>query len=190
AGAPADATALRAALAELRREADAALTEEGIDPAARAYRYSAAARYGGQSSEIAVALPDLDPADPAGALISALPGLFAAEHIRTYGFGAPDGEPVEMIGITLRAGPRASAAPVLPRAPAIAAPAATRRAWFADGGWRDVAVYRRADLSARGLRGPLIVQEYDATALVPAGWSARLDASGLIRLEADPTAPA
>ena len=55
------------------------------------------ARYVGQSSDIAVALPDGD----AAAVLAALPELFAAEHDRTYGFRAPPGEPIEMTAVSV-----------------------------------------------------------------------------------------
>ncbi len=36
-------------------------------------------------------------------LLARLPALFAAEHERTYGFRAPDDEPVELIGLSVMA---------------------------------------------------------------------------------------
>jgi N-methylhydantoinase A len=42
-------------------------------------------------------------------------------------------------------------------------------------------VLRRADL-ARAKAGPLIVEEYDATCVVPPGWTAELDSSGNIAI--------
>ena len=59
---------------------------------------------------------------------------------------------------------------------------ASRQAWFPDLGWVDVAVISRADLGGRARQGPLIVQEYDATCLVPRGAHASLDDFGNIRL--------
>jgi N-methylhydantoinase A len=59
----------------------------------------------------------------------------------------------------------------------------TRLAWFADAGWVETPVTDRAGLSGVR-RGPLIVQEYDATCLVPEGMTARVDDFGNIRLEA------
>ena len=55
---------------------------------------------------------------------------------------------------------------------------ASRRAYFgADGGWLDAVIYARADLvTAR--QGPCIIEEYDATCVVPPGWSAALDGHG------------
>jgi N-methylhydantoinase A len=59
-----------------------------------------------------------------------------------------------------------------------------RRVWFPDDGWRETPVIDRASLSAQPRPGPLIIQEYDATCLVPRAWAASLDAFGNIRLTA------
>jgi len=53
--------------------------------------------------------------------------------------------------------------------------AGARKAWFGDKhGWLDTPVLSRADLSA-SRAGPLIIEEYDATLLIPPGWRAQLD---------------
>ena len=59
---------------------------------------------------------------------------------------------------------------------------AGRRAWFNGEGWVETPVTDRAGLT-RMVTGPLIVQEYDATCLVPKGMSAQVDGFGNIRLE-------
>jgi N-methylhydantoinase A len=58
-----------------------------------------------------------------------------------------------------------------------------RRAYFGpDTGWLTVPVVRRADL-AGGRNGPLIVEEYDATCLVPGHAFATLGADGSIVMQ-------
>jgi N-methylhydantoinase A len=54
-----------------------------------------------------------------------------------------------------------------------------RQAYFGDYGWLDTPVVSRADLRS-GRDGPLIVEEYDATSLVPPGARAELDDAGNI----------
>ena len=54
-----------------------------------------------------------------------------------------------------------------------------RKAYFGEHGWLDTPVLTRADLGA-GRPGPLIVEEYDATCLVPPGARAACDAAGNI----------
>jgi N-methylhydantoinase A len=109
--------------------------------------------------------------------------LFGEEHQRIYGFRAPSEEPVELIGLSgiARGLPER---PRLPeRIPPVAANAPSmRRAWFPASGWIDARVVDRASLSETPGSGPFIVQEYDATCLVPHGTHARVDAFGNIEL--------
>jgi N-methylhydantoinase A len=176
----ADPAPLRAALAALDAEAGRRLQADGFPPARQTLRRAALARYLGQSSEIPVPLPD--GADwPA-----ALPERFAQAHEATYGFRADAGEPVELMGLAVTAAGLGEA-PLVPAAipPAAAPTPARRRAWFPESAWVETRVTDRAGLR-QPAHGPLIVQEYDATTLVPAGWDAALDAFGAIRLRHRP----
>jgi N-methylhydantoinase A len=171
--------ALAPALDALVAEGHARLAADGFAPAARQMRLGAMARYVGQSSEIAVALPLAD----AAAVLGALPRAFAEEHERTYGYRAPDDEPVELVALSLVA----RGLPATPRLPERVPPAsarvpASRRAWFPGTGWVETPVTDRAGL-ATPRPGPIIVQEYDATCLVPPGMTARLDGFGAIVLD-------
>jgi N-methylhydantoinase A len=58
-------------------------------------------------------------------------------------------------------------------------PPPPRRAYFGKAGWIETPILRRSDLSAPR-QGPLIVEEYDATCVVPPDASASLDAGGNI----------
>ncbi|HET6307469.1 MAG TPA: hydantoinase/oxoprolinase family protein, partial [Rhodopila sp.] len=154
------------------------LAQDGFTAARQVFRRAAFARYAGQSSEIEVALPDgyISP--------ETIAELFAAEHEKTYGFRAPDGEPVELISLSVMA----RGLPEHPRLPERIPPFAqvvppSRLAWFPGEGWVETPVTDRAGLSG-SVAGPLIVQEYDATCLVPRGMTARLDEFGNITLQA------
>ena len=143
------------------------------------FRRAVLARYVGQSSEIEVPLPDGDTTT----VLPRLAELFGEQHERNYGFRAPPDEPVELMGVSVIA----RGMPERPRLPDSIPPAPfpfprSRRAWFPDAGWVETPVIDRATLPAEPLAGPLIVQEYDATCLVPQGWQASLDAFGNIRL--------
>jgi N-methylhydantoinase A len=64
-----------------------------------------------------------------------------------------------------------------------------RRAYFGPvHGWRDTNVLNRADL-AEPRMGPCIVEEYDATCIVPPGATASLDRFGNIAIDLAPAAP-
>jgi N-methylhydantoinase A len=172
----ADPAQLRSVLDGLRAAGAERLARDGFPAERHIFRCAALARYVGQSSEIEVPIPHAD----------FLPGfteLFACEHERNYGFRAPPEEPVELMGLSVIAR-GISERPRLPDAipPADADTPASRRAWFPDAGWIDTPVASRRQLAAGTRSGPLIVQEYDATCLVPHGTSASLDSFGNIRL--------
>ena len=174
----ADQAAINEVLATLAAEGAAQIERDGFPAHRQAIRRSAAARYVGQSSEIEVALP-------AGDLTaSQIAALFGVEHEKTYGFRAPDSEPVELMTLSVMV----RGLPDRPRLPDHVPPMSAtvppmRRAWFPDKGWIDTPVMDRAALSGGARQGPIIVQEYDATCLVPHGVTASLDAFGNIRLD-------
>jgi len=168
---------IAAVLSELAAAGAHRLERDGFPAERRLVRRAASARYVGQSSEIEVPLPD-GPVDPA--LITE---LFGWEHERTYGFRAPAEEPVELMGLSVMA----RGLPDQPRLPERIPPLAAavppnRMAWFPGDGWIETPVTDRDGLAKAARPGPLIVQEYDATCLVPRGMVARVDGFGNIRL--------
>jgi len=175
----ADPAPIAAALAALERDVLARLEADG-HPRARCVLHRAAfARYLGQSSEIEVRLPD----PPGPDWVAGLPALFGEAHERAYGFRAGPEEQVELMGLSVIA----RYVPETSRVPRAIPPAATpvprsRRAWFPGAGWVEVPVTDRAGLAGGARPGPMIVQEYDATCLVPAGAEASVDRFGAIRL--------
>jgi N-methylhydantoinase A len=172
----ADAAQVASVLDGLLSEGNERLARDGFPPERRAFRCAVLARYIGQSSEIEVRLPD-------GDFLPRLAELFGEEHERTYGFRAPEDEPVELIGLSVIS----RGIPERPRLPDSIPPIAaavpdSRRAWFPGNGWTETPVFDRATLGHAPRRGPLIVQEYDATCLVPHTATAELDRFGNIRL--------
>jgi N-methylhydantoinase A len=163
----------------MARQASEQLAIEGFVAARARLKRSAALHYKGQSYELTVPVPD-GPID--ARMVAYLEEAFGAEHERTYGHRAGPEEPVELVAIQLvGAGLRESGGVpehVTSTRPEGAA-SASRRAYFGEQGWLDTPVLRRADL-ATGRTGPLIVEEYDATCVVPPGWQAERDAAGNI----------
>jgi len=161
----------------LAEQADDQLAAEGFTSEKRKIRRSAALHYHGQTYELTVPLSD-------GAIDFAyLEEAYGREHEKTYGHRAGAEEPVELVsiqvvGLGLREGPnvpervRPSRAEPKPPPP--------RPAYF--GSWIETPVMRRSDL-AKPRSGPLIVEEYDATCVVPPGARADLDAGGNIVIE-------
>ena len=171
--------ALQAAIDALLADGHARLAADGFPHERRRLALSARARYAGQSSEIPVPLATTD----AATIRASLAETFAREHESTYGFRAPPGEPVELIDLALIA----RGIPERDRLPPHIPPAAAkvppfRRAWFQDAGWIKITVIDRASLAATPRIGPMIIQEYDATCLVPPNATAALDGMGNIEI--------
>ncbi|MBM3484884.1 MAG: hydantoinase/oxoprolinase family protein [Alphaproteobacteria bacterium] len=146
----------------------------------------AALHYKGQSFELTVPVPD-GPVD--ANLVGVLEEAFGQEHLKTYGHRASADEPIELVSIEvvgqgIRAGSAVPDRLCLSRPePGVSAP---RLAFFgAENGWLETPVLRRSDLAAARM-GPLIVEEYDSTCVVPPGASAGLDAAGSIVIELKP----
>ena len=172
-----DVREIEGAWDELAHQALAQLESSGFHASRRRVRRAAALHYHGQTYELTIPVAD-GPLD-----IAALEEAFGREHEKTYGHRAGADEPVELVaiqvvGLGLREG---SAVPQRVRSsrPEPTPPPA-RRAYF--GSWMETPVMRRSELSDRK-KGPLIVEEYDATCVVPPGASAQLDAGGNIVID-------
>jgi len=171
----ADPSRIASVLTALAKAGAERLTRDGFAPNHQSFRRAAQARYLGQSSEIEVPLPDGD-VSPA-----TIATLFGDQHERIYGFRAPPEEPVELIGLSLMARGLPERPRLPERIPPLAAEVpAARRAWFPATGWIDTPIVDRATLAFASRNGPFIVQEYDATCLVPGGTCASVDSFGNI----------
>ncbi len=171
------------AWAALARQASEQLAAEGFSGERAQIKRSAALHYKGQTYELVVPAPD-GPVD--AHLLAHLEEAFGAEHERTYGHRAGPEEPVELVAIQVvgtgvREGSAVPERIVLGRGEP--KPQPPRRAYFGpEHGWIDTPVLRRSDL-AGARSGPLIVEEYDATCLVPPGARCELDAGGNMVME-------
>jgi len=167
---------IAAAVGELEREAEALLRAEGSRAQVEIAR-SIDLKYQGQSFELTVPLP---PAWSDDALRT-LAAEFGREHERTYGHQA-EGDPIHVVNLRLTARvlrPTDRAAIRLHEDRA--GRGGDRRAYFGPThGTIATPVLTRAALDATPRPGPLLVDEYDATTLVPPGCAARLDAHGNI----------
>ncbi len=179
----ADPAELGAAWARMEAEGLAQLAAEGFTGPAVRLRRSADLRYQGQSFELTV---PLGPGPIDAAALAGLEEAFGREHERTYGHRAGSEEPVEIVTVRLVAQgiPERSRVPERVRVDRDGPGAReTRRVYFGpETGWLPTPVLRRADLGA-GYQGPCIVEEYDATCVVPPGARAALDGWGDIVIE-------
>jgi N-methylhydantoinase A len=157
----------------LMGEAASPLIERAVD-----------AKYAGQSFELTIPLPG--PRTP----VAAIADIFAREHERTYGHRA-DGDPVQIVNLRIVArSPRDSFPSALRGESSLRDPfgGSKRNAYFGEHyGILATPVLDRFDLArAEARRGPMLIDEYDATTLVPPGCSAQLDDFDniVIRIEA------
>jgi N-methylhydantoinase A len=152
-----------------------ATMEQRMTGAAELARF-ADMRYVGQSSELRVRVPD---GEITGRTLSELRAAFDAEHGRTYGHRGDD-QRVEIVNLRLRG---SSAQPGHHKDELFALPArngshgGTRKAYFG-AGYVETAVVARAAVSLDPTPGPLIVEDMDATTVVPPGATCRLDHLG------------
>ena len=179
----ADLEELNAAWAALDREAIEQLAADGFTGDAARLHRAASLHYKGQTFELTV------PA-PAGRLdtaaVAALEEAFGQEHEKTYGHRAGAEEPVELVGIQV-VGQGIQDHPLVPRKLRVSreeGPALPpRQAYFGPiHGWLETPVLRRSELSA-ARQGPCIIEEYDATCVVPPAGRAGLDGNGNIFIE-------
>ncbi|HEV2515040.1 MAG TPA: hydantoinase/oxoprolinase family protein [Devosia sp.] len=158
--------------AELEARARASLAADGYDAAGAEFRYSADLRYFGQAYELNIA-------DRTGEVADLVEG-FHAEHERTYGHRS-SADPVQLVNLRLTV--RVPVASDIVRyAPA---PAFERRDRLVAFGTTPVMtpVIGREALGSSPRPGPLIIEDYDCTSVIPPNASARLDAAGNIEIE-------
>jgi N-methylhydantoinase A len=169
--------ALENAYCALEREAIDTLLAQGHAASQVEVSRTIEVHYAGQSFELSLPMPS--PTDASA--IAAIDSRFAAEHERTYGHRAQD-DPVEVVHIRVQG--RVPGHPVPRQATLIQGLESRRRAYFgARHGLLDTPVVQRGNVEQAPRAGPLIVEEYDATTLVPPGWSVRRDGSDNLLIE-------
>lgn len=135
-------------------------------------------RYQGQASEIRLTVPEPSAAGPwfTDATLAALRRDFEAEHLRLYGHLSDPANAVQVVAVRIIG--RVPAAGQTERLrlagqPAPAQPA--RRAFFGPRrGSIETPVVRRSEIDAP-CDGPLLIDEYDSTVVVPPGMRIRRD---------------
>src|SRR5262249_11710214 len=124
-------------------------------------------RYVGQSYYLTIPLEGpLDRAALEGARAT-----FNELHRATYGY-AETREPCELVNLRIAAVGKIEKPHVIASAGTETA-AGTREVYFEEIGFLECAVVRRASLrEAARVQGPAVVEEIDATTLIPPGWNA------------------
>jgi len=163
---------LRQLAASLRR---AVLDRLGYPEQRVQFSVQAAMRYVGQAFELRIPLSDAVRED------------FDREHEKTYGHRMGPAAEVEFVALeaigTVR--DQRAAAGAAPQRRRTLAAASKRRAYFGpQTGWAEVAVIGRESLGGAPVAGPLVVEEYEGTTVVPPDAIARLDGHGNIVIRA------
>jgi N-methylhydantoinase A len=180
---PDSLTRLGEGLDILARQGEVWRVSEGLDDDALTHEWNLDLRYVGQAFELTLSAADgkLDQA-----ALRALVGEYHQQHELLNGYAMPD-QQVEIV--TLRHGVIAKRTPLaeitLPPAstPASSAIASHRKVWFRDVGFIDTPVYDRARLAAgHAFAGAAIVEQTDATTVVPPKVSVKVDDHGCLHL--------
>ena len=174
------AAALRAIYGDLEARARRSFQHSALDTTAMHVTRSVDARYLGQNHELTVpvAAGDID-----AAALAQVRAEYDAAHTRLYGYAKPDAE-LELVTFRLGAHLPVPRPDLTPSADAARhgalAPFATRPVYFEQqAAFIHTPVYRRADLRGGDLLdGPAIIEQMDATTVIPPDAAAAVDALG------------
>jgi N-methylhydantoinase A len=161
----------------LQANASAELAAEGIDASAAQFVRDLDLRYSGQGYELRTPLDGLFADRLTDAALVAVRERFDARHAQLHGHAAKE-RPVEVVSYRLRA-----RVPVPKYEPTEEAPTATgetaikgTRTISLAGVAIETTIYERDRLQVGALiAAPAIVEQFDATTLIPPGWGARVD---------------
>jgi N-methylhydantoinase A len=175
--------ALQTIVDALRQEGLVALAAEGYGPERVSAVVKADCRYLGQSSDLSIPL-SRDAIDPA--VMRQLREDFQRAYRETFGYA--NDEPIEIVNLRSsvrgRGSDRLSFADMRVDAEALAGQRGVRKVSFERGAAPiDTPVVPRAQIDAEQRAGPLIVESYDTTIVVPPGVQAWADTTGNIILE-------
>ena len=174
---------------DIEAKAASELAEEGLDPSAAGFERDLDMRYAGQGYELRVPLAGLWREALDGEALAAARQRFDTVHEKIHGHAAKE-KSVELVSYRLRVRvnvPKFAPRPLPARPPAPPSRQAMkgiRRVFFDAGKALDTAIYDRDQLAVgASFAGPAIVEQFDATTVVPPGWDARVDRHGNLVLE-------
>jgi N-methylhydantoinase A len=174
--APAHAEAIFRALEAKARDEIAA---EGLDGSRASFTRELDLRYTGQGYELRTPLDGLFTDALTASSLAAARDRFDERHAQLHGHAAKE-RPVEVVSYRLRLRvavpkyePRDEAAPAAPRPPEPKG----RRTIHLDGmAWCQATLYERDHLDVgAAITGPAIVEQFDATTVIPPRWTAQVD---------------
>jgi N-methylhydantoinase A len=173
-----DPAALAAIFGALEGEGAQALAQEGFDAQQRRFERLVDLRYAGANSELTLPFP------PEGGA-PALRAVFDAAHERQYGYRS-DEEVVEIMNarVIARGGAGTQIPERLSLSDTAGSSASARTVYFGpELGALPTPVCGRGELSGNWTRGPLLIEEFDSTTVVPPDGRARIIAWDTIEIE-------
>jgi N-methylhydantoinase A len=180
-----DSDHVESAFTTLEERAAKELQEEDLGDEDKHFLREVDLRYAGQGYELRVPIEGIPtPLDTAG--FAALAERFHERHEAVHGHAAR-GALIEVVSYRLRAVvpmPKIEMLSSIDQETTRSGQPSDNRAFRdARGNSIEAAVWRREDLPAEGdIEGPIIVEQLDATTVVPGGWSVRLDDAGNMEL--------
>jgi N-methylhydantoinase A len=167
---------------ELERKARAELAAEHMNPADASLTRELDLRYAGQGYELRTSLEGLYRDQLTADSLAAVRDRFDENHAQVHGHAAKE-RAVEVVSYRLRLRvtvpkyqPRGD---VSPQAPARLETAikGTRAVYFDGENRTEALLYERDRLDVgAGISGPAIIEQFDATTVIPRGWKATVDA--------------
>ncbi len=158
------------------------LRTEGFDDAAQEIITQVDMKYVGQVSELSVFMPT---GRITSQTLTDLGEAYDREHMQTFGYQTD--APYQLVNVRVIARGLSSESRVPER---LGLPSSTsqgpsqRPVYFgANHGWTDTPVVDRAHVAQNPGPGPMIIEEYDSTTVVPPGWQASVDRWQNILLE-------
>ena len=177
-----DVEALSELLEGLWQEGRRQLRLEGFDDQHHELITQMDMKYEGQVSDLTVPFP-------AGSVnrasLAAIAQNFDLEHEQSFGYSTDAGYQLVNVRVIARGLSEQSRMPERFELAAGSAGAQTsRNVYFGPNrSWADTPVVSRGSLASQSVNGPLIIEEYDSTTVVPPGWTAAVDAASNIILE-------
>ena len=178
----ADAGEIDGVWQELERIGKAEVMAEGVAAERIRLRRSADVRYVGEGHEVPVEIPS---GTEGAAAVETMWTAFHRVHFDAFGFDYEGRQDVEAVNLRVQVTGQVDrpAAHEVAQGGA-AAPVSSRPVYWRESGWVDCPIFRREDLGAgERLDGPLIVEEYGSTVVVPAGWGLACDRYGNLVME-------
>ena len=176
---------------QLEAKARAELRAEGMNPTDGFFARELDLRYTGQGYELRTPLDGLFAERLTAASLAAAREKFDQRHAQIHGHAAKE-RPVEVVSYRLRVRvavpkyePREQPAPPSPRA--VAEAVKGRRDISIDGKTTAATLYERDRLDiGAAVAGPAVVEQFDATTVIPPGWRGRVDGFRNLVLEREP----